>query len=115
MLEASVPQLCEYLSSSVTATATLQVFLNLAEQRATLLVDHVAAMKLAAHRHPHTVCLAAQVIAAVGKLSKVNTHYRYSDMNNTCDKKVQNWSDKNILIMQDYMLFNFFRTKRKMR
>lgn len=71
LLEASVPQLCEYLNSSVTAAATLQVFLHLAEKRPTLLVDHVAAMKLAAHKHPHTVCLAAQVIAAVGKLSKV--------------------------------------------
>ncbi|GLV34207.1 melted [Carabus blaptoides fortunei] len=70
LLEASVPQLCEYLNSSVTAAATLQVFLHLAEKRPTLLVDHVAAMKLAAHKHPHTVCLAAQVIAAVGKLSK---------------------------------------------
>lgn len=70
-MEASVPQLCEYLTNSATAVATLQVFLPLAEKRPTLLVDHVPAMKLCAHKHPHTVCLAAQVIAAVGKLSKV--------------------------------------------
>lgn len=71
MLEASVPQLCEYLNSSVTAAPTLQVFFNMAEKKPALLADHVNALKLAAQRYPHTVCLAAQVISAVGKLSKV--------------------------------------------
>lgn len=66
-----MPQLCEYLSSSVTAAPTLQIFLHMAEKKPTLLADHVSAMKGAAQRHPHTVCLAAQVIGAVGKLSKV--------------------------------------------
>ncbi|KAJ8967516.1 hypothetical protein NQ314_002831 [Rhamnusium bicolor] len=70
LLEASVPQLCEYLSSSVTAVPTLQVFLFMAEKMPTLLADHVSAMKQAAQRHPQTVCLAAQIISAVGKLSK---------------------------------------------
>lgn len=70
LLEASVPQLCEYLSSSVTAAATLQIFLHMAEKQPLLLADHVVAMKQAAQRHPQTVCLAAQVIGAVGKLSK---------------------------------------------
>lgn len=70
LLEASVPQLCEYLGSSTTVNATLQVFLNMAEKKPALLADHVGAMKQAAQRHPQTVCLAAQVIGAVGKLSK---------------------------------------------
>ncbi|KAF5306196.1 hypothetical protein FQR65_LT07473 [Abscondita terminalis] len=70
LLEASVPQLCEYLHNSVTAAPTLQVFLNMAEKKPVLLADHVNSLKLAAHRYPHTVCLAAQVISAVGKLSK---------------------------------------------
>ncbi|XP_019873887.2 protein melted isoform X2 [Aethina tumida] len=70
LLEASVPQLCEYLSNSVTASPTLQIFLHMAEKKPALLADHVGAMKEAAEKHPHTVCLAAQVIGAIGKLSK---------------------------------------------
>ncbi|KAJ8985018.1 hypothetical protein NQ317_016929 [Molorchus minor] len=70
LLEASVPQLCEYLSSSITAAPTLQIFLYMAEKMPSLLADHVNAMKQAAQKHPQTVCLAAQIISAVGKLSK---------------------------------------------
>ncbi|XP_031349483.1 protein melted-like isoform X2 [Photinus pyralis] len=70
LLEASVPQLCEYLNSSTTAAPTLQVFLNMAQKNPALLADHVGPLKLTAQRYPHTVCLAAQVISAVGKLSK---------------------------------------------
>lgn len=67
---ASVPQLCEYLTSSVTVNATLQIFLYMAEKRPTLLADHVNAMKQTVQRHPQTVCLAAQIIGAVGRLNK---------------------------------------------
>lgn len=67
-----MPQLCEYLSSAVTASPTLQIFLHMAEKKPALLVDHVNAMKQSAQRHPQTVCLAAQIIGAVGKLSKVS-------------------------------------------
>ncbi|KAJ8912910.1 hypothetical protein NQ315_017240 [Exocentrus adspersus] len=70
LLEASVPQLCEYLSSSVTAAPTLQIFLYMAEKQPALLADHINAMKQSAQRFPQTVCLAAQIISAVGKLSK---------------------------------------------
>lgn len=70
LLEASVPQLCEYLSSPATAASTLQIFLHMAEKQPALLADHVNAVKQAAQRHPQTVCLAAQIIGAVGKLSK---------------------------------------------
>lgn len=73
LLEASVPQLCEYLSSSVTAAPTLQVFLYMAEKQPALLADHINAMKQSAQRHPQTICLAAQIIGAVGKLSKVKS------------------------------------------
>lgn len=66
-----MPQLCEYLSSSATVTATMQIFLHMAEKQPLLLADHVTAMKQAAQRYPQTVCLAAQIIGAVGKLSKV--------------------------------------------
>ena len=78
LLEASVPQLCEYLSNSVTAAPTLQVFLHMAEKKPALLADHVGAMKQSAQRHPHTVCLAAQVIGAIGKLSKVKHFCTYT-------------------------------------
>ncbi|XP_045473807.1 protein melted isoform X2 [Harmonia axyridis] len=70
LLEASVPQLCEYLSNPVTAAATLQIFLHMAQKKPALLADHVNVMKLAAQKYPQIICLAAQVISAVGKLSK---------------------------------------------
>ncbi|XP_050304689.1 protein melted [Anthonomus grandis grandis] len=70
LLEASVPQLCEYLSSAVTAAATLQIFVHMAEKQPVLLADHVTAIKQVAQRHPQTMCLAAQIIGAIGKLSK---------------------------------------------
>lgn len=70
LLEASVPQLCEYLSSAMTAVPTLQVFLHMAEKKPAMLADHVTMIKQTAQRHPQTVCLAAQVIGAVGKLSQ---------------------------------------------
>ncbi|XP_054287445.1 protein melted-like isoform X1 [Macrosteles quadrilineatus] len=70
LLEASLPQLCEYLSPSTTVTATLTVLLHLANKRAQMLVDYVPKVKQAAECHTNALCLAAQVISAVGKLSK---------------------------------------------
>lgn len=71
LLEPSLPQLCEYLSAGPTASATMQVFLDMAGKRPQLLLDHVPKIKQAAESHPNTLCLAAQVISSVGKLSKV--------------------------------------------
>lgn len=65
-----MPQLCEYLSTASTASATMQVFLNMAGKRPQLLVDHLSKIKHAAECHPNTLCLAAQVISSVGKLNK---------------------------------------------
>lgn len=70
LLEPSLPQLCEYLSAGPTASATMQVFLDMAGKRPQLLLDHVPKIKQAAESHPNTLCLAAQVISSVGKLSK---------------------------------------------
>ncbi|PSN29327.1 Protein melted [Blattella germanica] len=70
LLEPSLPQLCEYLSTGSTASATMQVFLNMAGKRPQLLVDHMSKIKEAAECHPNTLCLAAQVISSVGKLNK---------------------------------------------
>lgn len=58
----------------------------MAEKKPALLADHVNAMKLAAQRHPQIVCLAAQVISAVGKLSKVsnNTQDLFSCIKENC-------------------------------
>nr|CAD7455379.1 unnamed protein product [Timema tahoe] len=68
LLEPSLPQLCEYLGTASTASATMQVFLNMAGTKPQLLVDHVGKIKKAAESHPNTLCLAAQVISSVGKL-----------------------------------------------
>nr|XP_018910656.1 PREDICTED: protein melted [Bemisia tabaci] len=70
LLEASLPQLCEYLGAATTASATLQVLLHLAEKKPQLLSDYMPKIKQAAKCNPKTLCLAAQVISAVGKLSK---------------------------------------------
>ena len=51
--------------------ATMQVLLRVAEKRPHSLTDVVSKVKQAAEANPTTLCLAAQVIAAVGKLSKV--------------------------------------------
>lgn len=67
-----MPQLCEYLSPPATSAATMQVLVGLAERRPSLLADHVAGVRAAAAKNPGAVCLAARIIAAVGKLSKVN-------------------------------------------
>lgn len=67
-----MPQLREYLTQAATASACMQVFLNLAEKRPQSLVDHIGTVKTAAVRHPTTLCLAAKVISSVGKLSKVS-------------------------------------------
>ncbi|XP_065200152.1 protein melted isoform X2 [Planococcus citri] len=70
LLEASLPQLCEYLGTSSTASATMQVFLNMAEKYPQMLIDSIPKIKKAVDYHPNTLCLAAQVLAAIGKLSK---------------------------------------------
>ncbi|CAH1397437.1 unnamed protein product [Nezara viridula] len=70
LLEPSLPQLCEYLTIGATANPTLEVLLRLAEKSPHLLADCVGRVKQAAETHPSTLCLAAQVIAAVGKLNK---------------------------------------------
>lgn len=70
LLEPSLPQLCEYLSQAATASDTMKVFVNMAEKRPQLLVDHLSEIKKVVECHPNTLCLAAQVISSVGKLSK---------------------------------------------
>lgn len=61
------------MNSSVIASPTLQVFLCMAETKPALLADQVNALKQTANRHPQTVCLVAQIISAIGKLSKVGS------------------------------------------
>ncbi|KAK7869254.1 hypothetical protein R5R35_000874 [Gryllus longicercus] len=70
LLEPSLPQLCEYLTTSTTAAAAMQVFLDMANKRPQSLTDYVPKIKEAAECHPNTLCLAAQIISSVGKLSK---------------------------------------------
>lgn len=71
LLEASLPQLCEYLCTSQTVISTLQVFLNLAKNQPQLLSDYVLKIKKAAECNPNSLCIAAQVLSSVGKINKV--------------------------------------------
>lgn len=66
-----MPQLCEYLCTSQTVIATLQVFLNLAKNQPQLLSDYVLKIKKAVECNPNALCIAAQVLSAVGKINKV--------------------------------------------
>lgn len=66
-----MPQLCEYLCTSQTVIPTLQVFLNLAKNQPQLLSDYVMKIKKAAECNPNALCIAAQVLSAVGKINKV--------------------------------------------
>uniref|UniRef100_A0A8D8YKJ2 Protein melted n=1 Tax=Cacopsylla melanoneura TaxID=428564 RepID=A0A8D8YKJ2_9HEMI len=70
LLEASLPQLVEYLGTNSTILATMQIFLHLAEKRPQLLVDYVPKLKQANEGNANTLCITVQVVAAVGRLSK---------------------------------------------
>ncbi|KAI5711164.1 hypothetical protein M8J75_014731 [Diaphorina citri] len=70
LLEASLPQLCEYLATNSTILATMQIFLHLAEKRPQLLVDYVPKLKQANEGNANTLCVTVQVVAAVGRLNK---------------------------------------------
>lgn len=66
-----MPQLCEYLSTSQTVISTLQVFLNLAKNQPQLLSDYVPKIRKATECNPNALCIAVQVLSAVGKINKV--------------------------------------------
>lgn len=66
-----MPQLCEYLCTSQTVMATLQVFNNLAQLQPQLLSDYVLKIKKSAECNPNILCIAAQVLSAVGQINKV--------------------------------------------
>uniref|UniRef100_A0A0A9WNW5 Protein melted n=1 Tax=Lygus hesperus TaxID=30085 RepID=A0A0A9WNW5_LYGHE len=70
LLEPSLSQLCEYLAIASTAGQTMEVLLRLAENKPHLLADCIGKVKKAAETYPNTVCLAAQVVTAVGRLSQ---------------------------------------------
>nr|XP_022918426.1 protein melted [Onthophagus taurus] len=80
LLEASVPQLCEYLNTSSTASGTLQIFVNMSEKKPAMLSDHLGAMKQCGTRFPQVLHLVVQVIASVGKLNKTRAQEAYSFM-----------------------------------
>lgn len=75
VLAAAVPQLCEHLGNTQTSLATMQVLLPLAEQggaaTAQQLAERFAKLRQAAQETPATVTLAAQIMAAAGKVNKV--------------------------------------------
>lgn len=72
LLEPSVPQLCEQLTSQSTALATLQVFYNVAQVKPLILAEHTAQYKATAENYPKTVMSAVQVMCAVAKVKQVS-------------------------------------------
>ena len=71
LLEPSIPQLCEGLTSQSTAAATLQVFWNMAQSNANPLADHLAQYKMTAENFPKTTVVAIQVMVAIAKIKPV--------------------------------------------
>lgn len=81
VLEAAVPQLCEHLGCAQTALATMQVLLPLAQQGGQATAEQLAAqfvrLRMAAQETPSTVTLAAQIMAAAGKVNKVTALFNH--------------------------------------
>ncbi len=68
LLEPSVPQLCESLTSQSTALATLQVFYHISLSKPHILADHVDQIRTTAENFPKAAMYAVQVMCAVAKV-----------------------------------------------
>lgn len=66
--------------------ATLQVFNNLAQIQPQLLSDYVLKIKKSAECNPNTLCIAAQVLSAVGQINKVLFQLLYLKLSCLCKK-----------------------------
>ena len=71
MLEPSVPQLCESLTSQSTAAATLQVFYNIALTKPDILADNTKQFMATAESFPKHAMSAIQVMSAIAKVRQV--------------------------------------------
>ncbi|XP_059086057.1 ventricular zone-expressed PH domain-containing protein 1-like [Tigriopus californicus] len=70
LLEPSVPQLCESLTSQTTAAATLQVLYNIALTKPLILADHTRQLRVTAENFPKSAISAIQVMSAIAKVKK---------------------------------------------
>eukprot|EP00095_Tigriopus_kingsejongensis_P003875 maker-scaffold387_size188669-snap-gene-0.22 protein:Tk03875 transcript:maker-scaffold387_size188669-snap-gene-0.22-mRNA-1 annotation:"protein melted" len=68
LLEPSVPQLCESLTSQTTAAATLQVLYNIALTKPLILADHTQQLRVTAENFPKSAISAIQVMSAIAKV-----------------------------------------------
>ena len=71
LLEPSIPQLCDGLTSQSTATSTLQVFSNMAMTRPQPLADQTSIIKRTAENFPKTALSSIQLMCLIAKTSQV--------------------------------------------
>lgn len=73
MLEPSLPQLSECLTSSATAMPVLQVFKDMAYLRAQPFTEYLTKIKMTAEQQPTTLPLVVETVGAVGRLSQASS------------------------------------------
>lgn len=73
VLEPCIPQLCHYLTSTLTSTAVLQSFIDIATYNPEAFVSHVGKLKQTASSQPNTQSLVAPILGSVGKANKVQS------------------------------------------
>ena len=75
LLEPSIPQLCDGLTSQATAHSTIQVFCNMAMTRPQPLADHTNIIKRTAENFPKTALASIQLMCLIAKTSQVRHNF----------------------------------------
>lgn len=70
LLEPSLPQLSECLTSPITALSVLHVFKDMALYRAQPFTEYLSKVKLTAEQQPTTLSLVVEIVGAVGRLNQ---------------------------------------------
>ena len=77
LLEPSIPQLCDGLTSQATAHSTIQVFCNMAMTRPQPLADHTNIIKRTAENFPKTALASIQLMCLIAKTNQVRLFFKH--------------------------------------
>ena len=72
LLEPSIPQLCDGLTSQATAKSTVQVFIHMAVTRPQPLADHTSIIKRTAENFPKTALASIELMCLIAKANQVS-------------------------------------------
>ena len=75
LLEPHISQLCNYLSSPVTSTVVLQVFIDMSATNPVPFASHVTSLKHTVEQQPSTLPLASKVMGFVGAQCPVSISF----------------------------------------